>query len=248
MKKWPIGEIRRAERAYSPKYQCFGYYMLGSFIKNVPDEIELIMNTCEEPIILIQRTETGIFKIVGRYFYENIPKKYQDHRGQYPSPGYQEESWKRGFGMVTGFPLRPWIRIPVPCSEEEYHDTRMREQYKQWASTKCESPIEKRFLDAAISRGMILRPQWWVYTTDGNFRLDFAVVSDKIAIEIDGHEFHSSREQRTHDAQRERILQALGWKVIRFTGSEIHANAGKCIDDLINILHSDRKTKSLFDF
>lgn len=37
-------------------------------------------------------------------------------------------------------------------------------------------------------------------------------------------------------SQRERALQAIGWNVIRFTGSEIFHNVNKCVDDLIRIL------------
>lgn len=237
MKKWPAGEIRRIERAYSPKRRWFGYYMLGSFIHNVPDAIEIVMRSHVEPIVLVQLKDDKTFRVVGKYYYENIPVQYQDDRGQYPSPYKTMPDWKCDFGMVTGFPLRPWIRIPVPCGEAEYHDLRTKERYMTWASTKCESPIEKMFMKHASKRGLLLRPQWWIRTNSNNYRVDFADVQAKIAIEIDGHDFHSSKEQRTHDAQRERALQSIGWKVIRFTGSEIFSNPIKCIEELITILH-----------
>jgi very-short-patch-repair endonuclease len=238
MKQWPIGEIRRIERSYSPKYNSFGYYMLGSFIKKVPDTIDIIMNTYQEPIILVQND--GFFKVVAKYYYENVPKKFQDRRGQYPNPGYQDDDWKDDYGMVLGFPLRPWIRVPVPCTIEAYHEFTAKENYKTWANSKCESPIEKKFLETAINKGLVLRPQFWVWASDRYYKIDFADVDKHVAIEVDGHEYHSSREQRTHDAQRERLLQKLGWTVIRFTGSEIYSNANKCLDELIELIGTQK--------
>ena len=129
MKTWPIGEVRRIERAYSPKYGYFGFYILNSFIRHVPANLEA---------------------------------------------------------------------------------------------------------------------QWHIFTETARYRTDFALIDDKIAIELDGHEFHSSREQRTHDAQRDRALQLAGWKIIRFTGSEIHKDADACINELIKLIPAKRR--SLFDF
>lgn len=50
-------------------------------------------------------------------------------------------------------------------------------------------------------------------------------VSDKLVIECDGHEFHDkTRDQAKRDKSRDRNLLQLGYPVMRFTGSEIHAN------------------------
>lgn len=56
------------------------------------------------------------------------------------------------------------------------------------------------------------------------FRLDFAYPDERIAVEYDGWEFHSTPEQRAHDAERRRWLTRHGWCVIvvrvgDFTGS-----------------------------
>lgn len=95
----------------------------------------------------------------------------------------------------------------------------------------CESPIELEFFIHGFHsiRGLI--PQWVI----GPYRADFAIPSKKIAIEIDGHEYHKSKHQRTSDAKRERCMQAKGWKVIRFTGSEIFRNVSACIESVKDI-------------
>jgi very-short-patch-repair endonuclease len=97
----------------------------------------------------------------------------------------------------------------------------------------CESPIETRFFVYAMDRIPNLQPQVIV----GPYRVDLAVAEKKIAIELDGHEFHKTRSQRTNDAKRERYLQKLGWQVIRFTGTEIHKDVLECIDDAIQIIN-----------
>jgi very-short-patch-repair endonuclease len=65
-----------------------------------------------------------------------------------------------------------------------------------------------------------------------HYRVDFAIPDKMLAIELDGHQYHKSREQRTTDAQRERALQELGWRVFRFTGSEIHRDMAGCVEQI----------------
>lgn len=70
-------------------------------------------------------------------------------------------------------------------------------------------------------------------------RFDFAIVSIeidppiRIVIECDGHDYHErTKEQAAKDRGTDRALQLLGWTVLRFTGSEIHADASACADDV----------------
>ena len=49
----------------------------------------------------------------------------------------------------------------------------------------------------------------------------------KIAIECDGHDFHSSKEQIRKDSMRTRKLMSQGWRVIRYSGSEIYQKANR---------------------
>ena len=61
------------------------------------------------------------------------------------------------------------------------------------------------------------------------YRIDFALPSKKIGIELDGYEFHSDKDTFTRDRQRGRELQRLGWRVIRFSGREVFLDARKCV-------------------
>lgn len=58
----------------------------------------------------------------------------------------------------------------------------------------------------------------------------------KVAVEIDGQEYHKTKEQRFHDYQRERYLQKRNVQIIRFTGTEVFINAEACVENLLEIL------------
>jgi len=100
--------------------------------------------------------------------------------------------------------------------------------------------LEKMFFNAASKRISDLIPQYEVKTSSGKlYRIDFAKFIDynfknkkvlKIGIELDGHEFHKTKEQRTNDAERQHNLELDGWRVIRFTGSQIYKDMDHCID------------------
>lgn len=116
---------------------------------------------------------------------------------------------------------------------------------------KVESPIEARLLknlfrlsDREPWAFIDLCPQFWV----DSYRIDFAYPMNRIGIEVDGHEFHKTKEQRSRDAKRDRDLTAAGWKIIRFTGSEIWNDpwgTAQEVADLISQLPDDRKTRQV---
>ncbi|MFI1227592.1 MULTISPECIES: endonuclease domain-containing protein [unclassified Streptomyces] len=72
-----------------------------------------------------------------------------------------------------------------------------------------------------------LKPQHPVF--GGRYRLDFALPERKIGIELDGSTWHSSPEAFTRDRARQRELELDGWRIIRFSGSEITKDAAGCV-------------------
>ena len=97
---------------------------------------------------------------------------------------------------------------------------------------KCESPAEGLFLSAMHDAGLVLSPQYEV----GKYRLDFAAPQLCVGVEIDGHEWHKTAEQRTNDARKDRWLLQRGWLVMRFTGHEIRRDAARCVREVTEIL------------
>jgi hypothetical protein len=95
------------------------------------------------------------------------------------------------------------------------------------------TPIEQAFLDAAGASIAGLESQKWIE----GYRVDFAVARKRLIIELDGHEYHSSRQQRTSDAIRQRALERAGYAVIRFTGTEIHNDVQRCVEETLERLN-----------
>lgn len=117
----------------------------------------------------------------------------------------------------------------------------------------ADSPIEAVFAvwfgaarDHLLAQGMLrfalsLRPQFWVEAPDlWRYRLDFALVpladelrdalfrdgqSLRIGVELDGHDYHEkTREQVIARNRRDRDLMSARWRVLHFSGSELHRN------------------------
>lgn len=106
--------------------------------------------------------------------------------------------------------------------------------------------IEQMFYDAFIAE---LKGNRWI-TIDSQhqidkYRVDF-IVNNKFVIEIDGHEYHKTTDQREADYYRDRRLQRMGYTVIRFTGTEVYRAPFNCameaITFIVDSLH-DRLTR-----
>lgn len=74
------------------------------------------------------------------------------------------------------------------------------------------------------------------------YRVDLAILSvdrqsktrSVVIAELDGHAFHErTKEQAERDKKRDRDLQALGWKVARFTGSQAHRDIVGVVEELL---------------
>jgi len=68
------------------------------------------------------------------------------------------------------------------------------------------------------------------------FRVDFCLPKVFLAIEIDGHEFHErTKEQAAADKQRDRVLVRNGYRVLRFTGSEVYSDPAEVLAEVLDI-------------
>ncbi len=70
---------------------------------------------------------------------------------------------------------------------------------------------------------------------DGREIPDSKEITKKMVIECDGHDFHDrTKEQARKDRGRDRMLQSLGYRVYRYTGSEIWADVFICAHEAIS--------------
>lgn len=108
---------------------------------------------------------------------------------------------------------------------------------------RLESEIEYLFWDAWLSveasGSARLTPSLPVEGIDGrNYRLDFACVEKKVAIELDGHRWHSAPDVFVTDRARQRALTAAGWTFIRYAGREVTESADQCARDAFAFLNA----------
>lgn len=85
--------------------------------------------------------------------------------------------------------------------------------------------------------GVVIHPQHQI----GSYRVDFLIVAKftatgrhhKIVVECDGHDYHErTKEQAQRDKSPDRALQADGYQVFRFTGSEIWRDPDRCAKEI----------------
>lgn len=97
---------------------------------------------------------------------------------------------------------------------------------------KAESPPES-WLRLLMIRGDLPAPETQIVIPDDKgyefARADLGYREQKIGIEYDGDEYHSTEAQRAHDEWRDTKLRNLGWKVIR-------VDARRYFDDPCGIL------------
>jgi very-short-patch-repair endonuclease len=97
------------------------------------------------------------------------------------------------------------------------------------------------------SRLKRLRERGYAFRRQFPFRgyyLDFACLSFRLIVEVDGHQ-HSHEPQAQHDAVRDRIAERHGFRVLRFTASEVRGNLGGVMDHIIRTLEETERVKGV---
>ena len=67
-------------------------------------------------------------------------------------------------------------------------------------------------------------------------RVDFAYPQALIAIEADGYEFHSARDDWQRDRKRQNALAQLGWLIYTITWEDVMRRGRRVVDDVTRLL------------
>ena len=123
-------------------------------------------------------------------------------------------------------PLTPTTESGVPLVRRGKRD-----QYEL-------TPPEAMFYDALLETGLTFSVQPWTQYVETAFRPDFFVHYDGkvVAVEIDGHDWHKTKEQRGRDSVKTRFFAARGIRVISFTASQVWRDAAGCVRELHDVL------------
>jgi hypothetical protein len=173
---------------------------------------------------------------------------------------FRKKAQDRRFDFVNTFArLVLDSRDPLWVPREEDTLSALAQRVEQEADDRIESPAESKIyeslklrfsepvpfeIDPKNSPGYlvpafrgplgVLVPQFKI----GFYRADFGVVGHmtKLAIEVDGYTYHSSREAFANDRKRERELVMMGWQILRYTGSEALYEPERCAQQVIDFL------------
>ena len=96
--------------------------------------------------------------------------------------------------------------------------------------TKAEE-ILWRVLKAKQFDGFKFRRQHGI----GPYIADFCVPRKSLVIEIDG-DIHANPEQEKYDKIRQRELELIGYRVIRYTNKDVFENLTKVLEDILSQL------------
>ena len=159
------------------------------------------------------------------------------------------------FGDQLGLPAQS---LPLDIEQRlDWYKKRVATEYERSLKREVNvhditSPIEQIFLmEWRLLRvderyGLKIRPQGALTVNGTTYKIDFVVETPngemKLAIELDGHDFHEkTKEQAARDRQRERTIVKQGYTIFRFTGSEVFRNPRKCVEEVIEMIASTRE-------
>jgi len=111
------------------------------------------------------------------------------------------------------------------------------EEPPTWYRVRGSSHIEIEFAKNLADLANAIQAEHWFGDSEkhSRYRVDFLLKDARLVIELDGHEYHSTREQLEKDAIRQRYLSRAGYSVIRFTGREIHRDVQCCVNEVRTI-------------
>lgn len=76
------------------------------------------------------------------------------------------------------------------------------------------------------------------------FRLDLAFEEERVAVELDGRAYHSSREQWERDIARDLALATAGWQTIRLSHRRLTDDVAGCRRDVLAVLQARRRHRA----
>lgn len=106
-----------------------------------------------------------------------------------------------------------------------------------WYRDRGQSHIEKSFSSELDDLADAIECEHWFGDANNHsrYRVDFLLKDARLIVELDGHEYHSTKEQLEKDALRQRYLSRAGYTVVRFTGREVNRAPADCVAEVREI-------------
>jgi superfamily II DNA or RNA helicase len=115
--------------------------------------------------------------------------------------------------------------------EELSSDSFLEYAFVRWVLTPA---VESEIINSVT-------PQKEILSDNRTYRIDYALMGGqlRIAVELDGFEFHGNRQAFTYDRLRQNDLHAAGWTVLRFSYDSIRLDTERCVFQLQAVLALD---------
>jgi hypothetical protein len=104
-------------------------------------------------------------------------------------------------------------------------------QYRPLPETRSE--LERGFLRLCVDAGL---PRPAVNVPLEGFEVDFLWPKERVAVELDGYEYHRDQASFERDRRRDVVLQLAGFRVLRFTYRRLVDDPGGTLTELRQIL------------
>lgn len=123
--------------------------------------------------------------------------------------------------------------LPLPLPSSSF----LEEAFVRWVLTPAVLPEAARYIVA----------QQRVETHGRSYFVDYEIVGEerRVAVELDGFQFHGTRTAFTHDRLRQNDLAATGRTVVRFSYDAIRLEVARCVSQLQSVLALDPRLRCL---
>lgn len=122
------------------------------------------------------------------------------------------------FGSVFLCAILTFIR----CKENPNHDRALVAYYRNLT----QSSIERKVFDGLVNWGIVPQTQYRI----GKYSLDLALPKIRMDIECDGEIWHNTPQAIIKDQKRDAFMMERGWKVLRFSDTEINQNPDRVVN------------------
>jgi hypothetical protein len=116
-------------------------------------------------------------------------------------------------------------RLDLAVPENHPGAQRLREAAGRALPTTTRSPLEDVFLELCDTHGI---PRPLVNAVVAGYEVDFCWPEQRLIVETDGYEHHGTRAAFERDRAKDAQLTARGWRVIRFTETQVRREPASC--------------------
>lgn len=116
---------------------------------------------------------------------------------------------------------------------------RLRQLVGELDAERADSVLEHRLRRLLEAAGLHPHPSPWPVTIDGvTIHLDIAFPAQRVAVEVEGFGFHSTRAQLSVDQRRANLLQHSDWRVLRVGWDDVERRPDVVVGELARLLRS----------